>query len=74
MHGSGTETDRLINGIELKNQKYNHTLTHTWSLTKKPKIYNDKKKASSINDTGLAGCLNVEKNENRPIFVTLPKV
>ena len=42
----------LINGIELKIQKQNHTLTDTWCLTKKPKIYNGKKKASSINAVG----------------------
>ena len=33
----------------------------TWSLTKKPKIYNGKKKASSINGAGLTGCLYVEE-------------
>ena len=33
----------------------------TGSLTKKPKIYNGKKKASSINGAGLTGCLYVEK-------------
>jgi hypothetical protein len=29
LHGIGTETDTLINGIELKTQKYNHTLMVT---------------------------------------------
>jgi hypothetical protein len=51
----------LINGIELKIQKQNHTLTDTWCLTKKPKIYNGKKKASSINGAGSTVCLSVEK-------------
>ena len=37
-----------------------------------PKIYNGKKKASSINGADLTGCL-YQKNENRPIFVTLYK-
>jgi hypothetical protein len=32
-----------------------------WSLTKTPKIYNGIKKASSINDAGLTGCLFVEE-------------
>jgi hypothetical protein len=41
-------------------------------LTKKPKIHNGKKKASSIKSAGLTGCLYVEK-WNRPIFVTLHK-
>jgi hypothetical protein len=35
--------------------------TDTWSLTKKPKINNGKKKASSINGAGLAGYLYVEE-------------
>jgi hypothetical protein len=30
-------------------------------LTKKPKVYNGKKKAPSINGAGLTGCLYVEK-------------
>jgi hypothetical protein len=40
-----------------------------------PKIYNGKKKASSVNSAGLIGCIwkNEKKNENRPIFVTLHK-
>jgi hypothetical protein len=42
-----------MNRIELKTQKYSHRLTDTWSLTKKPKIHNRKKKASSINDADL---------------------
>ena len=33
----------------------------TWSLTKKPKIYNGKKKASSINGVGLTDSVYVEK-------------
>ena len=33
----------------------------TGSLTKMSKIYNEKKKASSINGTGLTGFLYVEK-------------
>ena len=37
------------------------TLIDTWSLTMKPKIYNGKKKPSSINDAGLTDCLYVEK-------------
>ena len=37
-----------------------------------PKIYNGKKKAPSINGSGLTGCLK-QKNENRPIFVTFHK-
>ena len=40
-------------------------------MTKTPKIYNGKKKASSVNDTGITVCLYVE--ENRPIIVTLHK-
>jgi len=44
----------------------------TWSLTKQPKIYNGKTKASSINGAGVTACQYVE-NENRPIFVTLNK-
>jgi hypothetical protein len=35
----------------------------TWFLTKKPKIYNGKNKASSINPAGLTGCLYVEKRK-----------
>jgi hypothetical protein len=33
----------------------------TWSLTKKPKVHSGKKKAFSINDAGLTGCLYVEE-------------
>ena len=33
----------------------------TWSFTKKPKIYNGRKKASSINGAGLTGGQYVEK-------------
>ena len=45
----------------------------TWSLIKKPKIYNEKKKkAFSINGAGLTGSQYIEK-ENRSIFVTLHK-
>ena len=44
----------------------------TWSFRKKPKIYNGKKKASSINGTGLTDSLYVE-NENRSLFVALHK-
>ena len=33
----------------------------TWSLTKKPKIYNGKKKAASINGASLTGWLYVGK-------------
>jgi hypothetical protein len=32
----------------------------TGALTKMSKMYNGKKKASSINDTGLTGCLYIE--------------
>ena len=34
-----------------------------WSLTKKPKIYNGKKKAPSINGGGLTGGQYVEKSK-----------
>jgi hypothetical protein len=50
--------DRLLaqwNRIE------NHTFMVTWSLTKMPKIYNGKMKASSINGADLTGCLYVEE-------------
>ena len=58
----GIETDPLISWIELKTQNPEiKPHTDTWSLTKKPKIYNGKKKASSINCASLTGCLYVEK-------------
>jgi hypothetical protein len=41
-------------------------------LTKKPKIYNGKKKVSLTNGGGLTGYL-MWKNENRSIFITLHK-
>jgi len=34
---------------------------NTWSLTKKPKIYNGKKKGSLINGSGLTGSLYIKK-------------
>jgi hypothetical protein len=40
-----SETDMLINGIELKTQKYNRTLTISQSVAKTPKIYNGKKES-----------------------------
>ena len=42
-------------------------------MTKTPKTYSRVRKVSSINGAGLTGCLYVEKNENRLIFVTLHK-
>jgi hypothetical protein len=36
---------------------------HTWSLTKKPKICNGKKKAFLIHGAGLTGCLYVEERK-----------
>jgi hypothetical protein len=33
----------------------------TLFLTKKPKLYNGKKKASSTNGPGITGCLNVDE-------------
>ena len=39
-------------------------------MTKNPKTYSGKQKASSIKGAGLTGGLYVE-NENRPIFITL---
>ena len=45
---------------------------YTWSLTKKPKIYNRKKKASSTNGACIIGCLGIEE-WNRTIFITLNK-
>jgi hypothetical protein len=33
----------------------------TLFLTKRPKLYNRKEKASSANGTGLIGCLHVEE-------------
>jgi hypothetical protein len=42
-------------------------------LTKKPKICNEKKKASSINGADLAGCLYLEKMKIDPLFVILHK-
>jgi hypothetical protein len=53
--------DSLINGIELKIQKQNHTLMDTLSLTKKPKIYKGSKKASSVNGAGLTGSRDLKK-------------
>jgi hypothetical protein len=47
----------LINEKRVEDLELNHTLANTWSLTKTPKIYNGKKKASSINGAGLTGCL-----------------
>jgi hypothetical protein len=44
-HVIGTETDRLINRIELKTQKEVHTLMDSSSLTKKPKMSNGKKES-----------------------------
>ena len=32
LHGIDTETDRWISGLELKNQKENHTFIDTWYL------------------------------------------
>jgi hypothetical protein len=58
----------LINGIELKSQKLKpHTYRHL-IFDKDAKIYNGKKKASSINGDGLAGCL-YYKNERDPYLV-----
>ena len=53
----------------IEDPKIKPTLTDTWSLKKMPKIYDGKKKASSIHD---AVCLYVEQ-WNRPIFVILYK-
>jgi hypothetical protein len=41
-------------------------------LTKKLRLYNGKKKTSSINGAGLTGCLPV-KNANGSIVITLHK-
>jgi hypothetical protein len=41
---------------EIKPHPYHHL-----SLTEMPKVYNRTKKASSINGTGLTGCLYVEE-------------
>ena len=44
---------------------------YTQSLTKKQKIYNGKKKASSINGTYLT--VGTKKNKSRPTFVFMQK-
>ena len=45
-----------IEDKEIKSHTYGHLI-----FTKTPKIYNGKKKASSINGAGLTGCLYVEE-------------
>ena len=57
----GIKTDRLYNGIESRIRILIHTRTNTWFLTKKLKVYNGKKKASSTNGAGITGCQHVEE-------------
>ena len=45
-----------IEDKEIKSHTYGHLI-----FTKTPKIYNGKKKASSINGAGITGCLYIEK-------------
>ena len=60
MHAVYTETDTLMNGIELK-PRNKHTPMDVRFMTKKQQTYKGKKTASSINSAGLTGCLNVEE-------------
>jgi hypothetical protein len=56
-------TDRQINGIELKSQKWTHTTMVTWSLTKELKPSSGKKTAFSTNGAGTTGGYHVEEWE-----------
>ena len=55
------KTETLTNGIESKTWILIHTRMDTWFLTKKLKLYNGKKKASSTNGVGITGCQHVEQ-------------
>ena len=50
------KTDRLSDGIIANPQILIHTSTKTWFVTKKLKLYNGKKKASSTYSTDITGC------------------
>ena len=45
-----------------------HTPINTWFLSKKPKLYNGKKKASSTNGAGITECRNVEEYKEIHIY------
>jgi hypothetical protein len=59
LHGFDIKTDRLINEIETKTQKY--IPTDTLYLRNKAKPYNRKRRSSLNNDAGLTECLHVEE-------------
>ena len=59
--GIGIKTETLLNEIELKTWILTHIPMNTWFLTKKLKVYNGRKKASSTNGAGITGCQPVEE-------------
>ena len=56
-----------IKDPEIKSCPYTHLI-----FDNEAKIFNEKKKASSISGNGLTG-VRMQKNENRPVFFTLHK-
>ena len=50
-----------------------HTPMNTWFLTKKLKIYNGKKKASSINGADITGCQHVEEWKKKSFSLVMHK-
>ena len=57
----GIKTDRLINGIKLKTQKYIHPPMKKPIFGKEDKIIQWKKESISTNSAGLSECLHVEE-------------